>query len=93
MRGLLVAVVAMGVLIVAGTAVLGVLIVRRLGEAGSAAPFSVVLEEPAGTRIAGVAGWPDHLAVTLTGVGADRVVVVDPRSGRVLGRVAVGARR
>ena len=50
---------------------------------------SAVLDEPTGTRIAGVSALPDRLAVQLQGGGPDRVVVVDMRSGRVLGRVGL----
>jgi hypothetical protein len=86
MRGLLVLVVAMGVLILAGTATLGVLIVKRMGGAAPAA-FDVVLDQPPGSRIAGIAAWADHLAVSLSGGGADRVVVLDARTGRPVGQV------
>jgi hypothetical protein len=85
-----IAVVVMGVLIVAGVAVLAVALTQRVGTlvaAGTAAP--VVLDEPAGTHIAGVSALPDRLALTLQGGGPDRVVVVDSRSGRVLGRVSL----
>ena len=85
-RALKVAVVVMGVLLVAGTATLGVLIARRVtplagGGLASAAPFHAVLDEPAGTRIAGVVAIQDRLALQLQGGGPDRVVVVDPRTG------------
>jgi hypothetical protein len=85
-----IAVVVMGVLIVAGVAVLAVALTQRVGTlvaVGAAAP--VVLDEPAGTHIAGVSALPDRLALTLQGGGPDRVVVVDSRSGRVLGRVSL----
>jgi hypothetical protein len=48
-----------------------------------------VLDEPAGTHIAGVSMLPDRLAVQLQGGGPDRVVVVDSRSGRVIARVGL----
>ena len=100
MLGLKVAVVAMGVLIVAGVAVLAVTLVGRMsaygggiasGGAGreAVAAGSVLLDEPAGTRIAGVSMAPERLAVRLQGGGPDRVVVVDLRGGRVLGRVGL----
>jgi hypothetical protein len=85
-----VAVVVMGVLIVVGVVVLVVAITQRVGTlvvGGAAAP--VVLDEPAGTHIAGVSMLPDRLAVQLQGGGPDRVVVVDSRSGHVIARVGL----
>ena len=80
--------IVMGVLIVAGTVVLGVVLARRLGG-GSAAPVSVLLDEPAGTRIAGIAAAGDRLAVQLQGGGPDRVVLFDARSGAPAGRLSL----
>ncbi len=78
----------MGVLIVAGTVGLFVVLAQRM-SAGSTGIASVVLDEPAGTRIAGVSVAADRVAVQLQGGGADRVVWVDTKSGRVLGHVAL----
>ena len=80
--------IVMGVLIVGGTAVLGVVLARHMGG-GSAAPFAVLLDEPSGTRIAGIAGAGDRLAVQLQGGGPDRLVLIDARSGATAGRVAL----
>ena len=88
MQALKVAVVAMGILIVAGVVVLGVALTQRMS--GNAAPLaSLMLDEPPGTRIAGVALAPDRMAVTLTGAGPDRIVLIDLKSGRTLGRTAL----
>jgi hypothetical protein len=85
MRALKVAVVVMAVLIVVGVGVLAALIVRRVAEVPSGTVRSV-LDEPAGTRIVGMAAWPtDRLALQLQGGGPDRVVMLDMRSGRVVG--------
>jgi Family of unknown function (DUF6476) len=92
MRLLKVLVIAMGVLIVVATTVLVVLIARRIGGGGvSTAPsVAVLLEEPVGTRIVGVAAVGDRLAVLLQGGGAaDRMVLVDPRSGALVGRIGL----
>jgi hypothetical protein len=78
--------IVMGVLIFGGTAVLGVVLARRMGS-GAAAPVSVLLDEPAGTRIAGIAGAGDRLAVQLQGGGPDRLVLIDPHSGAPTGKV------
>ncbi len=88
MRALVVAVVAMGVLIVIGGATLGVMVARRASVAPPAV-HDAVLDEPAGTRIAGVSALPDRLALQLAGGGPDRVVVVDLRTGQVVGRAAL----
>jgi hypothetical protein len=88
MRALKVAVAVMGVLIVAGVATIAVVMARRL--AGTTAPVaSVTLNEPAGTHIAATALSGDRLALQLMGAGPERVVVVDLRSGRVVGQAAL----
>jgi hypothetical protein len=94
MRFLKALVIVMGVLIVVATTVLVVLIARRIGGGGGTAPASasVLLEEPTGTHIVGIAAAGDRLAVQLQGGGADRVVLVDPYSGAVVGRIGVKER-
>ncbi len=88
MRALKAAVVIMGVLIVAGVVGLGVALTQRLsGQAGTNA--SVVLDEPVGSRIVGASVSPDRMAVQVQGGGPDRVVMVDTKAGRVLGRVSL----
>jgi hypothetical protein len=123
MRALKIATIAMGVLIVLGTTVILVTIVKRTmlgsppgsgltgsglagsgprasGPAGSDAavvgsagspekPFAALLDEPVGTMIAGIAAVHDRLAVQLHGGGVDRVVLIDPVSGAVVGRVTL----
>lgn len=90
MRALKVATIAMGVLIVLGTTAIIVTIVKRatVGPAVGT-PFAAVLDEPAGTGIAGIAAVRDRLAVQLHGGGPDRVLLVDPASGAVVGRVTL----
>jgi hypothetical protein len=88
MRGLQAAVIFMGVLIVAGVAVIGTTIVRRvMVPVPNAGP--VVLEEPAGTRMVSVTATGDRLAVLLQGGGPDRLLLVDVRTGAVAGRVGL----
>ena len=96
MRVLKVLTIVMGVMILAGTGVLVAVIAHRLASpasGGAAAapgtPFSLALDEPAGTRIATIAAAGDRLAMQLQGGGSDRVVLVDPRSGTVVGRIAL----
>ena len=95
MRALKMAVVVMGVLIVLGTVGLVVIIARRASVPVVApvavlpASVSAVLDEPAGTRIAGMAVVRDRLAVQLQGGGTDRVVLIDLATGAVAGRISL----
>jgi hypothetical protein len=91
MRGLLLLVIIMGVLILAGVATVAVTILHRMGPARVAA--GGVLDEPPGTRIVGASAFGDRLAVVLQGGGPDRVVLVDPASGRNLGEVRLARER
>jgi hypothetical protein len=88
MAALKAAVVVMGVLIVAGFALLVGVLVSRMGG-GPAVPVAAMLDEPAGTRITSVAASAERLAVSLQGGGPDRVVVLDLRDGRVLARATL----
>ena len=96
MRVLKVLTIVMGVMIVVGTGVLVAVIAHRIASpapgrspVAGQAPLAQVLDEPAGTRIAGIAAVGDRLAVQLQGGGADRVVLVDARSGEVVGRITL----
>ena len=94
MRFMKALVIGMGVLIVVATTVLIVLIVHRLAGPPVMAPATagpVLLDEPAGTRIVTIAPAGDRLAVQLQGGGPDRVLLVDPKSGAVTGRIALRA--
>lgn len=85
MRGLKILVVVMGVMIVAGVAVMIAVIAQRLGGGGAGSVAAdAVLQEPAGTHIVGSSFAGDRLALQLQGGGPDRVVVVDVRTGRVV---------
>jgi len=58
--------------------------------AGTAADTgAAMLDEPAGTHIAGVSLAGERLAVQLAGGGPDRVAIVDTRTGRVVARAAL----
>ena len=92
MRALKFLVVGMGVLIVAGTVTLVVLLVQRAGGGREAASLPAVsLNLPAGSRILGIAGAGDHLAVHVQRPDGERILLLEPRTGRVLGEVAPGA--
>jgi hypothetical protein len=88
MQALKFLVVAMGVLIVAGTVTLVVLLVQRAGGSRtgvSLPPMSLNL--PAGSRILGLAGAGDHFAVHVQRPDGERILLLEPRSGRVVGEV------
>ena len=98
MRALTAVTIFMGVLIVVGTGALIAIIVHRsvspaaspVAASAPAESEAVRLDEPAGTRIAAIAALGDRLALELQGGGADRVVLIDPRSGAVTGRIVLG---
>jgi hypothetical protein len=92
MRLLMAVTIGMGVLILLGTTVVIVTVAHRIA-APRAKPEDMIalhLDEPAGTRIGGIAGAGDRLAVALQGGGTDRIVLVDPDTGAVTGRIMVG---
>jgi hypothetical protein len=90
MRFLKAVTIGMAVLIVIATTVLIVVIAKRLGGGATVtAPIAALLDEPAGTRIAAIAAAGDRLAVQLQGGGPDRVLLVDPRTGAVVGRIGL----
>ena len=93
MRALKVLVVVMGVMIVVGTVTLGVLIAKKVGGgAGSSAQYeSMGLGEAVGTRIVGIAGIGDRLALLMNEGDRSWVVVVDPKTNAVTGRIYTGA--
>lgn len=99
MRGLMAAVIGMGIMIVAGVTVLVVVMVQRMSapppaiaSAIATTPASadaVMLDEPVGTRIATISVAADHLALQLVGGGPDRVVLLDTRTGRIVARTGL----
>ncbi len=92
MRTLKALVIGMGVLIVAGTAVIAVMIARRGDDGGAASggvsitPAKIAL--PAGARVIETALDGDRIAlrIALTG-GGERVMIIDARTGRRIGAV------
>lgn len=86
-RALKIAVVGMGVLIVAGTVALAVLASGRMG--GGSAQAAITLAEPQGTRIVTIATAGNRLAVHVTGGGPDRILLLDPDSLAITGRLTV----
>lgn len=82
----------MGVLIVAGTVGLVAVVVQRAGGAGGGpARLDLSLDQPEGSRIAGIAATEGGaLGVWVARPDGDRVVLVDPRRGRVSGEIRLG---
>jgi hypothetical protein len=90
-RALKALVVGMGVLIVAGTVALVAVAVQRVrGAGGGPARLDLALDQPEGSRIAGVAATEGTLGVWVARPDGDRVLLVDPRTGRVAGEIRLG---
>jgi hypothetical protein len=92
MRLLMAVTIGLGILILLGTTVVILTIAHRM-TAPHARPVgmaSLHLDEPAGTRIRAIAGAGDRLAVELEGGGTDRIVLIDPDTGAVTGRITLG---
>jgi hypothetical protein len=80
-------VVLMGVLIVLGT---GFLVYTLSTGFRPGASYSATIELPAGASVAGLVGLGDRLALRVTQPGApERILIVDPARGRVLGTLTV----
>jgi len=77
-------VIGMGVLIVAGTVTLVVLLIQRAG--GGAARPDVAALLPVGNRIMGIAGIEGRLAVWVDGPEGARVLLLDGQ-GRQVGEI------
>jgi len=79
----------MGVLIVGGTLALVVLLVQRAGG-GATTRWEAALDQPEGTRVAGVAATESGIGIWVVRPDGDRVLVVDPKRGRVVGEIRPG---
>ena len=91
MRGLKALVIVMGVLILAGTAVVIATIARRVSQSGSpAGPVAATLRLPPGCRVAEMTPIGDRLALRLDGDGDCRqILLVDPGTGAVTGHIGL----
>jgi hypothetical protein len=99
-------VVIMGVLIIAGFAVIGVELYKRMSDPNRAAaqaadserasssgrdPVDVTLDVPAGSRIAETLVIGNRVLLKVTlPQGLDRLYVVDPRNGAVTATISAG---
>ena len=81
-------VIGMGVLIVAGTVALAVLLVQRLGDRpGSGAAAGLSLGQPEGARIAGIAASDKAISIWVARPDGERVILLDPTGARRIGEV------
>jgi hypothetical protein len=83
-------VVVMGVLIIGGTVTLVTMLVQRAGGGGAAAGWQLGLEQPEGARIGGLAAVEGGIGVLVQRPDGDRVLVVDPKRGKVAGEIRLG---
>ena len=94
MRGLKILVIVMGVLILAGSAALVVVIAGRLSRSGPAAvtppqPFAAApIELPAGARIETMSVGGDRMVLDIVLPDGDRqLVIIELATGRRLGAI------
>jgi hypothetical protein len=89
-RVLLAIVIILGVLIVlAFGALVGGLLMGAGRSAQSAKPWTYTVDVPAGTRVAGPRVDGDRMLVHLTSQAGDDVVLIDTKTGKVVGRIHV----
>jgi hypothetical protein len=101
LRGLKALVGVLGVLVILGTAlVIGIVIHRLYDKPAAAAPAAIPglsLALPAapsllghGEHISGIAGAGEELAIWVSGPAGDRVLLLDPATGKVAVAVSSG---
>jgi hypothetical protein len=95
-RWLVVAVIVMGLLLLAGTYVVGSEVSRRMSSpkpaaspaADAAQPFRQKIELPAGAQVISMTAVGDRLVVQVENqAGLTSAYVVDPRTGALLGTI------
>ena len=92
MRALKVLVIVMGLLIVAGTAVVIVTVAKRVSPAGrpASAPVAASLTLPPGCNVAEMTTIGDRLALRLEGDGDCRqILLVDPATASITGHIGL----
>ena len=90
MRALKILVVVMGVLIIAGTLTVVTVLVQRVGGGGGSGRWETVLDQPEGTRITGIAATESGIGVVVARPDGERVLLVEPKHGRVIGEIRPG---
>jgi hypothetical protein len=91
-RPLLIAVIAMGVLILLVTTVVVVKLVKDMvsGPPPSVTLTTTMLRQPAGSHIVTITTVGDRLGVLVSGGGPDRILFVEPDTGKVAGQLMLG---
>jgi hypothetical protein len=90
-RPLLIAVIAMGVLIVLVTTVVVVKLVRDVVAAPASVTLTTtMLHQPAGSHIVTMTTVDGRLGLLINGGGPDRILFVDPGTGQVAGQLMLG---
>jgi hypothetical protein len=90
-RPLLIAVIAMGVLILLVTTVVVVKLVKDMVSGPpSVSLTTTMLRQPAGSHIVTITTVGDRLGVLLSGGGPDRILFVEPDTGKVAGQLMLG---
>ena len=88
MAGLKALVIGMGVLIVAGTVTLAVLLVQRVGDRpGSGTAGGLSLGQPEAAHIAGIAASDKAISVWVARPDGDRVILLAATGARRIGEV------
>ncbi|WP_424812837.1 DUF6476 family protein [Roseococcus sp. YIM B11640] len=82
----------MGVLIVAGTVTLVVLLVQRAGSGrGAGVSLSPMnLNLPTGSRIEGIAGAEGNFLIHVQRPDGERLLLLDGKTGRLIGEILPG---
>jgi hypothetical protein len=90
-KPLLIAVIAMGVLILLVTTVVIVKLVKDVVTAPASVSLTTsMLRQPPGSHIVTITTVGGRLGVLLNGGGPDRILFVDPDTGRVAGQLMLG---
>jgi hypothetical protein len=102
-RPLLIAVIVMGVLVVLGTSVVIVKVVKDIiggsshatADSAGVSPDTIMLttnmlSQPLGSHIVTITGLGERLGVLINGGGPDRILFVDPATGHVTGQLMLG---
>jgi len=90
-RPLLIAVIAMGILIVLVTTVVIVKLVKDVVTApASVILTTTMLRQPAGSHIVTITPVDGRLGVLVNGGGPDRILLLDPGTGKVAAQLMLG---
>jgi hypothetical protein len=90
-RPLLIMVIAMGVLILLVTTVVVVKLVKDMVMAPASVTLTTaMLRQPAGSHIVTITAVDGRLGVLVEGGGPDRILFVEPGSGRIGGQLMLG---